>query len=342
MRRFALIAFALLVVSACTNQVTDSQTGAIVSQVATDDSGNIIQLLLDAILLIAIVAVIFGVLTTQSDRWRKVGLVGVGVLLVALVAALSMVIVPAGNVGIVAEFGNVSSQPLQPGLHFRFPFINNVTQMSTRVQGIHFKDLAAASREYQDVILTGTLNIHVAPETAPDLFTRVGTDYDRKLVIPFYSNLVKEVVPAYGIAEVLPKREEIRQRTVEKLTQKLAPYGIIVDDVAIENIAFSDAYTKIIEEKQVQEQRVLVESQILQQRNIQADQLVVQAKGEANAAIERARGQAEANRLLAQSLSDPVIQYQLIQKLGDKINVMLLPSDQSGLILDLKGLQPTP
>ena len=50
-----------------------------------------------------------------------------------------------------------------------------------------------------------------------------------------------------------------------------------------------------------------------------------------------ANGQAEANSLLSASLTDQILQYQYIQKLTDKITVMLLPSGNQ-TIFDLKGL----
>ncbi|MDQ3871411.1 MAG: hypothetical protein M3301_07345 [Chloroflexota bacterium] len=58
------------------------------------------------------------------------------------------------------------------------------------------------------------------------------------------------------------------------------------------------------------------------------------------------RGQAEANRRLAESLNDRVIQYTFVQRLSDKISVALLPAGQ-GLILDPRsllqpGAQPQP
>ncbi len=64
------------------------------------------------------------------------------------------------------------------------------------------------------------------------------------------------------------------------------------------------------------------------------------AQGQADAQVALAKGQSESNRLIAESLSDPVLQYQLIQKLSDKIQVMLVPSG-NGFILDLKNLVGT-
>jgi regulator of protease activity HflC (stomatin/prohibitin superfamily) len=67
------------------------------------------------------------------------------------------------------------------------------------------------------------------------------------------------------------------------------------------------------------------------------------AEGQAAATIALADGQATANKALAASLSDQILQYQYIQKLSDKIQVMLVPSGNAA-IFDLKGLlnQTTP
>jgi regulator of protease activity HflC (stomatin/prohibitin superfamily) len=77
----------------------------------------------------------------------------------------------------------------------------------------------------------------------------------------------------------------------------------------------------------------------------QADANVTLAKGQAQATIQLANGQAQANATLNASLSDKILQYQYIQKLTDKISVMLLPSG-NGTIFDLKSLLgqgvPTP
>lgn len=293
---------------------------------------GLFQLVLDGALLIAFIGAIVVWFThdMESGVRRAAGMAAV-VLLVALGGALSAVIVPAGHVGVVQEFGRVSNDELAPGLHFRAPFVNSVQMVDTRVQGIHFESLAAASREYQDVILAGTLNVHVDPARASELFQNVGLDYSAKIVVPFYGNLVKEVIPQYGIAEVLPNRETIRSQTVERLSAKLATYGIIVDDVAIENIAFSEAYTTAIEEKQVQEQRVQTERQILEQRRLQAEQAIVQAEG-----------QAEANRLLTESLTDLLIQYTAINKLNPNVQVILVPDNGTFLINPDSFRSPSP
>jgi regulator of protease activity HflC (stomatin/prohibitin superfamily) len=271
--------------------------------------------------------------------WAASGLLAAAALVTGLLAVLSLavVVIPAGHVGVVRTFGRVNPGELYPGLSVVVPFVNTVELVDTRVLGHHFENIEAASREYQAVILTGTVNTHVNADTASELVQNVGQDYEEKILVPAFSDIVKEIVPEYAIGDVLAKRDEIRTKTKNLLGQNLLRYGITIDDIYLANVAFSPEYVKAVEEKQVAQQRVLTEQQILAQRQIQAQQVVVVAKGEADATVERAHGQAEANRQLNASLTDRVIQYAFVQRLSDKITVALLPAGQ-GIILDTRGL----
>ena len=285
--------------------------------------------------------------TTTDEAPINKGVLGVGVVL-AVLGFFSFWLhpIPAGYVGVVTAFGEVQPETLKPGMNLVPPIVNSVTDVDTRVRGIPFGQdpnarFGAASKEYQDVWLAGTLNVHVDQNKAVDLFQNVGLDYDTKLVMPFFATSIKEVVPQFAIGDILAKREVIRQEAVVKLQAKLAPYGLVVDDVAIANIDFSEQYKAAIEAKQVAEQQVQTESQVLAQKRIQADQARTDAQGRADARVIDATGQAEANRLLQQSLSDELIRYTLIQKLAPTINTMILPDGQS-FILDPKALAPSP
>ena len=261
----------------------------------------------------------------------------VGGALVVVGMAAPFVEVPAGNVGVVMNFGQVQSGTLGPGLHIVTPIVQTVALVDTRVQPHEFQEIDAASKEYQTVKLTGTMNYHVDGQYASDLYQRVGTEFASRVIDPAFNDYIKTVVPLYRVDDILGKRDEIRAQAKEALSANLAQYHIIVDDIYIANISFSPEFQTAIEQKQVAQQQVQTEQQVLAQKQIQAQQAVVAAQGQADAQVALAKGQAEANRLLAESLSDPVLQYQLINKLSDKISVMLVPSG-NGFILDLKSL----
>ena len=261
----------------------------------------------------------------------------VGVLLFLVGVAGPFVEVPAGYVGVVTNFGQVQPGTLQPGLHVVMPIVQQVVNVDTRVQPHQFQEIDAASAEYQTVKLTGTMNYHVDGQYASDLYQRVGTDFASKVIDPAFNDFIKQVVPGYPVDQILAKRDEIRTLAKQQLANNLAQYHIIVDDIYIANISFSDSFQQAIEQKQVAQQQVQTEQQILEQKRIQAQQAVVAAQGAADAAVVTAKGAAESNRQIAASLSDQILQYQYIQRITDKIQVMLVPSGQ-GFLFDLNGI----
>jgi prohibitin 2 len=267
------------------------------------------------------------------------GLIGgfVGAVILVIGLAGPFVEVPAGNVGVVTNFGQVQTVTLEPGLHLVVPIYQRVTNVDTRVQPHQFQEIDAASRELQTVKLTGVMNYHIDGQFASDLFQRVGTDFAAKIIDPAFNDFIKTVVPDYSVNDILAKRDEIRSLAKQQLAGNLSQYHIVVDDIYIANIAFSDSFQQAIEAKQVAQQQVQTEQQILAQKQIQAQQAVAAAKGQADATVTLAEGQAKANGLLSASLTDEILQYQYIQKLTDKITVMLLPSGNQ-TIFDLKSL----
>ncbi len=259
-----------------------------------------------------------------------------GVLLLAALVSSGFVEIPAGHVGVVSSFGKVQEAELPPGLHFVLPIVNDVQRIETRVRQVRLEGYTAASREQQDLFLTLTLNYHLQSQEASTIVQEIGTDYEAKIILPRLQDIPKTITDDYPTSSVLNEREEIRQLMSELLRSELEPYGIVVDNILLENFSYSAEYNQAIEEKQIAEQRVSTERQILEQQRIQAEQAVVRAEGEANARIEQARGEAEANRLLTESLSPELLQWTAIQRLQDNVQIMLVPSD-GGLILDVGG-----
>lgn len=255
--------------------------------------------------------------------------IGLGVLAVGYLL-LSINVVPPGYVGVVVQLGQVQPMPLAPGLYFRPFLIQDVIDFETRVRPHNFRQIDAASREYQSVKLTGTLNFAIDAQQADDLYQRVGVDFAGRVIDAAFSDTIKEIVPRFPVTEILAKRDEIRALTKDRLTTSLGRYGIIVEDIYLTDITFSPEYTQAIEQKQVAQQLVEREREVLNQKRIQAEQAEAEAKGQALAEIARAEGAAQANRLLTESITSTLIEYQRVQKWDGKLplyqgdaNVML-------------------
>jgi regulator of protease activity HflC (stomatin/prohibitin superfamily) len=263
--------------------------------------------------------------------------IGVAILLFIIFIILwgTFVIVPAGHRGVVLWWGSVEKRIMGEGLNFKVPIAERVIKVDVRVQPHPFKEIDAASKEYQMVKLTGMMNFHIDPSFVNDLYQKVGLDFANKVIDPAFNDFVKEVVPIYPITEILPKREDIRKRAMTKLGDNLARYHIIVDDIYFANIRFSPEYERAVEAKQVAQQQVETQRQVLAQREIEAQQKVATAKGEAESILVVAQGQAKANDALSRSISPILVQYKSIEKWNG-----ILPQVSGGAVpfIDLSKL----
>jgi regulator of protease activity HflC (stomatin/prohibitin superfamily) len=242
--------------------------------------------------------------------------VGILILLIfiLIVGWGTFVIVPAGHRGVALWWGSVEKRIMGEGLNFKVPIAERVIKVDVKVQPHPFKEIDASSKEYQMVKMTGMMNFHIDPAYVNDLYQKVGLDFADKVIDPAFNDFVKEVVPTYPIGEILPKREEIRQRAMKKLGDNLSRYHIIVDDIYFANIRFSPEYEKAVEAKQVAQQQVETQRQVLAQREIEAQQKVATAKGEAESILVVAQGQAKANDALSRSITPILVQYKGIEK----------------------------
>jgi regulator of protease activity HflC (stomatin/prohibitin superfamily) len=256
--------------------------------------------------------------TLESFEFRGVKPRTVGIIVILLILFIlawgMFVIVPAGHRGIVLWWGSVEKRVMGEGFNLKAPIAERVIKIDVRVRPHPFKEIDAASKEYQMVKLTGMMNFHIDPSYVNDLYQKVGLDFADKVIDPAFNDFVKEVVPNYPITEILPKREEIRKRAMGKLGDNLARYHIIVDDIYFANIRFTPEYEKAIEAKQVAQQQVETQRQVLAQREIEAQQKVASAKGEAESILVVAQGQAKANDALSRSISSILVQYKSIEK----------------------------
>jgi len=254
--------------------------------------------------------------------------------------------VPAGHAGVVREFGAIVAQT-EDGFQFIPPW-RNLENADTRVQTWAFTDdpsnipagaklagegLGSFSEETQDVFINATLNIEVSPDDIQELYRNVGPDYFDKLVPTRVRQLFKNETVQFKAVDIAPNREQIRTAVEENLREELSKFSIDVVALLIDNINFNQSFKDAIEAKQVATQNAQEEAERIKQRENEALQKIAEAEGTKQARITVAEGQAEANRLLNESLTDKVIQFEAIQKLADDLKIAILPAGE-GVIID--------
>jgi regulator of protease activity HflC (stomatin/prohibitin superfamily) len=105
----------------------------------------------------------------------------------------------------------------------------------------------------------------------------------------------------------------VKDKVHEALIDRLAKFHIIVVDVSITDLQFSDEFTRAIEAKQIAEQEAFKKRYELEKAKQEAAIEIAKAEGDKKAIIARAEGQAEAQRLLRVSVSPEIIKLKEIE-----------------------------
>jgi regulator of protease activity HflC (stomatin/prohibitin superfamily) len=98
----------------------------------------------------------------KAPKPKAIGFIII-ILIVLIFVWGSFVIIPAGHRGVVLWWGSVGKRIMGEGLNYKVPFAERVIKVDVRVQPHPFKEIDAASKEYQIVKLTGMMNFHIDP-----------------------------------------------------------------------------------------------------------------------------------------------------------------------------------
>ncbi len=311
------------------------------------------------LLILGVVVVIGGIYIFQTNKGatadprgqtagRLASIIGVVLIVISIVGS-SFAAVPAGHRGVVIRFNAVTGTVLEEGLQTKLPFIDSVVMMDVRTDKYEV-GAAAASRDLQDVSTTIALNWRLEPSRTAQIYRTLGMDYVGRITAPAVQEVVKQVTARHRAEDLIVNREMVRNEIAEELTMRLMDRGIIVEAVSITEFKFNETFVAAVEAKVAAEQSVLQAQFTLEQVKIEAQQREEKERGEANARIAKAEGEAQyirivtdaqvaANEAIADSLSEKVLQYILLDRLGEDIKLIVIPAGQ-GLDLVLPELEP--
>lgn len=279
-------------------------------------------------------------LTLESERrYTRFGAIAAVVIWFVITFFAMVVTVDSGKVTIIRQFGEIVGQA-DAGVNFILPWQSAADEVSIRTESRTFENLEAASSDTQDVFVTITINYAVSEADAQDLVEDFGSNWFDVLVPSRVRNHTKATFATYPTVNIIPSRDAIRDDIATDLIGDLEDHNVIISDVLIDNIAFSDEYMLAIEQRQVATETARKDEEMVAAFEFQGDQR--EAAADADAAVTRtnAQAQADANDLINASLTPELLQWQAIQALGDNVEIIMLPSGQ-GFILDLSTM-PTP
>lgn len=299
---------------------------------------------------------------SMGDK-TKTRLIIAGVLLLLLFLLRPFVIINSGEVGIKVTMGKFDPIPLNPGLHFYIPMIEQVIPVNTKIRLITYSDKESAavggdnmnagySSKSGDGYEGGlkvnpsigvldkrglTVNIDIAVQyqlraaAAPATISQWGSSWEEKIINSKLREVVRDVVGQYTAEQLPEMRNEIAKAIQTKLTVKMEALPndpVILSSVELRNIVLPQKIKDQIERVQIAKQDVTIAEQQKEKAKQLADKVTIESIAQANA-----------NKVIAQSLSAELVQMEQIKNQG-KFNDALRENKNAQIFLTPGGAVP--
>lgn len=259
----------------------------------------------------------------------------IGVVLAFLVVPNFLILVGAGQKAVIFNrITGMETRVLDEGVQFVIPFVNQTTIYNVREISYIFSDKSERSRQGARV-MGGSINtltsdgqnisVEVTVRARPDFINlwwvhqNLGNDgsssYVSKIITPVVRSVVREVISGYTVTAIYSEdRRVVADSISELLAKKLSKYNIYLSEFLLEEVTFSTAFQKAIEEKQ--KARIDLDTK---------DNIIVEEENKRDAIVTRAQGEAEAIRLKVDSLSrnPEYLRFRKAQVYGSRTKLLI-------------------
>ena len=261
-------------------------------------------------------------------KTRRTVLIIAGALALGFLLFRPYVIVPGGERVVLFSLrrGVIPTQ-LDEGLHFITPFIDHPEFYDARQQTYSISktswegevkgddSIRCLTSDGQEVSVELSVRFHIDPNNVWRLHKEIGKDYISKILRPELRSHTRIAIAEYPAARVYSAEREAIQTNLEtRLRDKLSHNYILVDEVLLRAISFSDTYQNAIIQKQISQQNAQRMQYVLAREQQEKRRKIILAEGEAESI--RLKGEAIAT-------NPRVVAYQYVQKIAPNIKTIL-------------------
>jgi len=269
------------------------------------------------LLILMVIGFIIGVVFVNVSKTGSVKpivvLTVVGLLLGLLFSSVR--VVPAGYVGIVDFFGNVSSHHLNNGINLVNP-LARVILMSIRTQE-EMEVMPVPSKEGLTINLDISILYRLDSSKAVQMYKTVGPYYKDIVVAPQFRSAARGITVAHEAkALYTSEREMLSQAVFDGLKNMLVERGIVLERVLLRGITLPTTVSQAIEQKLKAEQEAERMKFILQREQQEAERKRVEAAGIR-----------DAQTIINQSLTEQYLHYLWINTLNQNPNVIYVATE---------------
>lgn len=204
---------------------------------------------------------------------------GVISVIIVFLLTISATTIDVGERGLVLGYGQTKGV-LSQGFHWVNPFYS-VEVFNIR-NNKYETTASSASSDLQQASISVAVNFNIDESKIEEIYTTYGTNYMDRIFVQNVQEAVKTVSAKYNASELITKREEVKGEIKTKL-QEMTSNVVIITDIAIVNVDFSDSFDRSVEEKVRAEQQALTSKANLEKAKYDADAVKLQAEAIKNA-----------------------------------------------------------
>lgn len=255
-------------------------------------------------LLLAVVVVVVGFAASRQTRdpaARTAALTTSFVLGAILLLFSAVTIVPAGHVGVIDVFGNVSDRVLQPGVRIVNP-LARIHKMSVRTREVT-ETADVPSSEGLVVHMDVTMLYNLDPGYAPEVYRTLGMDYEAILIQPQLRSHLRDATAAFEAKALYTSgREGVTANMLAALNPVLNPRGFTNLQVLLRSISLPNQLRASIEQKLQAEQQSEQMRFVLDRERQEAERKRIEAQGIA-----------DFQRIVAQGIDERLLRWKGIE-----------------------------
>jgi regulator of protease activity HflC (stomatin/prohibitin superfamily) len=278
---------------------------------------------------------------SRVARWSAAGLFVLGAVLIVFSSFFRQ---DVGQANVLRDWtGNIVGYETQSGLHPKFPWVDVVTFDVRNQRAVFVTEQASGEGDniggapdgpqitVQDAEgVTANIDIAIRYSLKPDSVIEIYSQYYNeenlrtRLIFNDIRSVVRSVPGKYTTIDMLTDRNAVQQAILEALEKRWEDDGIIVEDVALQEIRYGEQVTNAYAAAQEAQINVQTEQAKLEASKVSAQQKVVQAQAEA-----------DANAILNASLTDAILQQRYLdtlKELANAGNLVVVPEGFNGLV----------
>jgi regulator of protease activity HflC (stomatin/prohibitin superfamily) len=281
------------------------------------------------------------VVISRAARWTAIAFLFLALVFLAFSSFFRQ---DVGQANVLRDWtGNIVGTETQSGLHPKAPWVDTVT-FDVRNQRAVFvseqepgqgDNIGGAPDGPQITVqdaegVTANIDIAIRYSLDPAAVSEIYSAYYNeenlrtRLIFNDIRSVVRSVPGRFDTLEMLTNRNAVQDAIFEALEARWADDGIIVEDVALQEIRYGEQVTGAYAAAQEAQINVQTEQAKLEAAKVSAQQKVVQAQAEA-----------DANAILAASLTPAILQQRYLDTLKELAaagNLVVVPEGFNGLV----------